>query len=386
MDPNDDQQHRQFRTSPASRERNRVHAQRTRQRKKEQMMTLQNRAAELKVEQIGLRQTINEKNTATILVDLFAMASSSSKRTTRMEDSTDHEDDPQVEALLKRPISEIPDASQIPELPALILPGQHASKKMKAQSQQKMIENSSAADCRHGPVVITSCVMLDDPSFSLPISGSSNNSNNDGEDGNEDGSHCNIDYELLGRDRSQCSPAELDLIRRERNRMHAKRTRDRKRLFTEQLAIMCRRLEDENLLLHGHLEKIDPDYKYVASRERTPLPDKVASSSTAARKKRTHGHAVGEDVKSQQQQPLPKRAKTTSRTTRTRHQEHNVSNKDDDDNNVHVSLFDARMSTLLKAAATYAAQLQTNDDSDSSDLHEISDSCSATDEPDHAVL
>jgi Basic region leucine zipper len=370
-------QSRQFRTSPASRERNRVHAQRTRQRKKEQMMTLQNRAAELKAEQIGLRQTINEKNTATILVDLFATGASdhNNQQTTRTNDINE-EDDPVIEALLKRPISDIPDASQIPELPALILPGQHASKKMKAQGlQQKMIENS-ATDSRHGIEAV-----LDNPSFLL----SSNNCNNhhgiDTENGDDNCNNNTIDYELLGRDRSQCSPAELDLIRRERNRMHAKRTRDRKRVFTEQLAVMCRRLEDENLLLHGHLEKIDPEYKYVASRERTPLPDSVASSSSSTRKKRVHGNAVATELKSQQAPPLPKKPKTSRRR-----------NKDDTDdsniNNVHVSFSDARLSTLLKAAATYASrQQQTHEDSsDSADLHEISDSCSASDEPDHPTL
>jgi Basic region leucine zipper len=378
MDDDNDQQlnPRQFRTSPASRERNRVHAQRTRQRKKEQMITLQNRAAELKVEQIGLRQTINEKNTATILVGLFATGASNHNKnhqTTRTKDV--NEENPMIEALLKRSISEIPDASQIPELPALILPGQHASKKMKAQGlQQKMIENS-AADSRHGIEAV-----LDNPSFSLSSNNSNNHHGTDTENG-DDNNNNNIDYELLGRDRSQCSPAELDLIRRERNRMHAKRTRDRKRVFTEQLAVMCRRLEDENLLLHAHLEKIDPEYKYVASRERTPLPDSVASSSPSARKKRAHGNAVAKELKSQQQPPLPKKAKTTRRR-----------NKDDADdsniNNVHVSFSDARLSTLLKAAATYASrEQQTHEDSsDSADLHEISDSCSASDEPDHPTL
>ncbi len=194
---------REFRTTVASRERNRVHAQKTRQRKKEQMQILQKRATELKDEQIRLKLVIREKSTATILVHLLAEGCSS--------DSVD-QDDPAVEALLRRSLEDIPDPSKIPELPALILPGQHASKKMKANVQ-------------------------------LP---------NDG-----------IDYELLSRDRSTCTPEELDKIRRERNRMHAKRTRDRKRLFVEKLAEMCRSLEDENLLLHTHLQKLDPTHTFA---------------------------------------------------------------------------------------------------------------------------
>mmetsp|Transcript_20462 Transcript_20462/g.50145 ORF Transcript_20462/g.50145 Transcript_20462/m.50145 type:complete len:445 (+) Transcript_20462:271-1605(+) len=180
-----------------SRERNRIHARKTRQRKKEQMQNLQKRAGELKQEQIRLKQSINEKATASILVGLFSKDS-----------SLEQLEDPRVEELLRRPIDEIPDASKLPELPALILPGQHNSKKHKSSE------------------AITS----------------KNEVPNDG-----------IDYDLLGKDRSKCTPAELDQIRRERNRMHAKRTRDRKRLFMEEMAEMCSRLEQENKLLNSHL-------------------------------------------------------------------------------------------------------------------------------------
>lgn len=192
------------------------------------MQTLQTKADELKAEQLKLKQIINEKNTATILVRLFAEGS--------QPDTASHDEDPLVESVLRRPQEEIPDASTIPELPALILPGQHASKKIRANMQ-----NSSE-------------------SFNCDLS--------------LDG----IDYELLGRDRSQCTTDELDLIRRERNRMHAKRTRDRKRIFTEKLAEICRQLEEENTLLHLHLKKIDPDYHYdPPSRKSTPASSNQSS-------------------------------------------------------------------------------------------------------------
>ena len=219
---------RTYRTTDVSRERNRVHAQRTRLRKKEHMQTLQSKADELKAEQLKLRQIINEKNTATILVRLFAEGSS--------PDSACQDEDPLVESVLRRPQEEIPDASTIPELPALILPGQHASKKIRANMQN----TAESFNC------------------DLSLDG--------------------IDYELLGRDRSQCTAEELDLIRRERNRMHAKRTRDRKRIFTEKLAEICRQLEDENTLLHMHLKKIDPDYQYdPPSRKSTPTSSNQSS-------------------------------------------------------------------------------------------------------------
>ncbi|GAX13641.1 hypothetical protein FisN_14Lh348 [Fistulifera solaris] len=185
------------------------------------MQSLQSRAGDLKVEQLRLRQIINEKNTASILVGLFA------KSPINVQSSAE---DPEVENLLKRPVDEIPDASKVSELPALILPGQHASRNAKA------LQESTA-------------------------------------DETEDG----IDYELLGKDRSQCSPEELDRIRRERNRMHAKRTRDRKRLFTEQMSEICRQLEDENDALLDYLTKIDPDHNFVSS-----IPRMEQSSPTLA--------------------------------------------------------------------------------------------------------
>jgi hypothetical protein len=191
---------RQYQTSASSRERNRIHARKTRQRKKEQMLVLTNRADELKTEQIRLKQCINEKNTASILVGLFA--------SDLVAGDQQQAEDPRIEALLRRRSDDIPDAAMLPELPALILPGQHNTKKL----------NSSGPESQ--------------------------------KDASDDG----IDYDLLGKDRSKCTPAELDKIRRERNRMHAKRTRDRKRFFMEEMAEMCQKLEDENMLLQCHLD------------------------------------------------------------------------------------------------------------------------------------
>ena len=215
---------REYRTSAFSRERNRMHARKTRQRKKEHMQKLQNRADELKLEQIRLKQAINEKNTASILVGLFSGDGSETDNGGAVAI------DPKVESLLKRATEEIPDASKIPELPALILPGQHNGKKR--NSPEEMTDEDFAASMAMVP-----------------------------EEQQEDG----IDYALLGKDRSACSPAELDQIRRERNRMHAKRTRDRKRIFMEEMEVMIKELEDENALLQCHIDKLNENQPADAS-------------------------------------------------------------------------------------------------------------------------
>ena len=212
----------QNRSSESSRERNRIHARKTRQRKKEQMQCLQEHAQELKQEQSSLKQIINEKNTASILVGLFATSASSAQQ-------GDSAEDPRVEALLRRSVEDIPDATKLPELPALILPGQHASRKARAEASTFTSKES--------------------------------------EPKSSDG----IDYELLGKDRSKCTPEELDRIRRERNRMHAKRTRDRKRMFMGEMAEMCRQLEEENDLLVKHLKTIDPEYDETKLPKRSQL-------------------------------------------------------------------------------------------------------------------
>ena len=221
---------REYRTSLSSRERNRMHARKTRQRKKEQVQHLQNRANELKDEQLRLRQIINEKNTASILVGLFA---------TSDKKENGGAEDPRVEELLRRSVDEIPDASKVPELPALILPGQHSSKKGKGAASS--IEAVEATQAQH-----------DTP---------------------DDG----IDYDLLGKDRAKCSAAELDQIRRERNRMHAKRTRDRKRLFMEEMEEIIKKLEEENSLLQLHLDYLNGDQG--SSEDGTPM---LASPSLQA--------------------------------------------------------------------------------------------------------
>jgi Basic region leucine zipper len=237
-----------FWTATSSRERNRIHARRTRQRKKHQMEILRERADVLKDEQIRLKQAINDKNTANILLGLFSQDLTS--------ESSGAEDDAQVDALMRRPSDQIPDSTCIGELPRLILPGQHTSSRM-AEARDKI------------------------PTDDVDIA--------------EGG----IDFDLLGKDRSKCTAEELDQIRRERNRMHAKRTRDRKRLFLEEMSEVCRQLEEENGTLRCHLRKIDPDGvssvpeppKITAdfpSLEELPASKRIKTSALASGGKDTH--------------------------------------------------------------------------------------------------
>jgi len=187
-----------------SRERNRIHARRTRQRKKEHMQSLQHQIDELREEQMKLKQVINEKSTANILLDMCSSAG----------DHDSKPDDPEVDKLLKRPAEEIPTVPKANVLPALILPRQ--GKRGKVQVSDDPEENKSS-DSVTSPMLQAQTDNKDD-----------------------------INYELLAKDRSACTVAELDKIRRERNRMHAKRTRDRKRILMEEMQGIIKKLEEEN--------------------------------------------------------------------------------------------------------------------------------------------
>lgn len=191
-----------------SRERNKIHARKTRQRKKEHMQVVDKKACDLKKKQINLKVSINEKNTANILLGMFSTEASLKPKSTTT--------DSRIEEILKRPTIDIPDVSKIPELPTLILPGHRNNRK-------RDFSNSACKD----------------------IVANGQGYPNDG-----------IDYDLLARDRSKCTATELDRIRRERNRMHAKRTRDRKKRFMDEMEIIIRQLEDENNLLSDHLRTL----------------------------------------------------------------------------------------------------------------------------------
>jgi len=211
-----------------SRERNRMHARKTRQRKKEHMMNLQARADQLKEEQVQFKQIIDEKTTASILLVMSGFASEIGDPALPAVSMS-----APVEALVRRPNSEIPDSSKISELPEI--PPLFGSKKRKrCESDCPADEEGSQEDFE---------AFLRAGNFP------------------DDG----IDYALLGKDRSKCCTAELDKIRRERNRMHAKRTRDRKRLYMEEMEKVINQLEEENITLQNHVKLFVPSVVLLGS-------------------------------------------------------------------------------------------------------------------------
>ena len=189
-----------------SRERNREHARRTRQRKKAQLQTLQSRVAELQEEGRRLEEAFKDCSTANILLglnnpamartvsDLFKSREDASLREAMGDNASDGEGSPRV-----RPVS--PSSS-------------------KSSLDDPDLERSASA--------LTQISADDEPVAKPTI-------------------HWKSGYALDSRGaRKDLSPAELDKMRRERNRLHAKMTRDRKKVYIETLTRAVTDLEDEN--------------------------------------------------------------------------------------------------------------------------------------------
>mmetsp|Transcript_13404 Transcript_13404/g.26605 ORF Transcript_13404/g.26605 Transcript_13404/m.26605 type:complete len:490 (+) Transcript_13404:277-1746(+) len=253
-----------------SRERNRMHARKTRQRKKLQMQTLQLRANELKLEQQRLKQIINDRKTTNILLDIcstprgssppssssFPPNSSQSSSALGLPEKTKF--DPDVELILRRSNADIPDGKRIMQETAALVPSHKA----------KTIRSMSGGDDVGG------CHAEDDLDQLKPSSLTLNGKFPD------DG----IDYALLSRDRNKCTPAELDQIRRERNRMHAKRTRDRKKIFVEEMENVIKVLDAENLKLRALIQQYYPQNTFSMSTQAAqPLPPPVEQFYTGKR-------------------------------------------------------------------------------------------------------
>ena len=169
-----------------SRERNRVHARKTRARKKHQAEALQNRIVELKNDGDKLRQLVDERYTASVLLGLSQTV-----------------------------ISKTNDGVQI-EI--------KSSRHICGDAYGELMANpywNSATDASDGNI----------------------SASNDVGNG----------LKRLSRRRSKCSPQEREKIRRERNRMHAKRTRDRKKMFLEASENVIHDMEEESSHLRKYL-------------------------------------------------------------------------------------------------------------------------------------
>jgi len=190
-----------------NRERNKEHARKTRLRKKEQLQALKTRVTELEAEGVRLKQEVEACNVASILVGLS---------------SGNVSDDGVVKT----------SASPSPTSFGAFLSGGKRKRFMSIDG-----EDSSP------------------PPMKLNIKGQITLV---GGSGNDSKTQINwksgVYYDANGI-RQQLTQSELEDLRRERNRMHAKMTRDRKKCYVASIKRVITKLEEENRQLRESLKK-----------------------------------------------------------------------------------------------------------------------------------
>jgi hypothetical protein len=211
-----------------SRDRNREHARRTRLRKKKQLQILQERFLELQGESKILKQTIEECSIASILLGL----------STGERDICD--DFLCTDNLL---------SSNIEEKKFITVTGK----------RKRFV---SDADC--DPVPMKLRIKGKD----TQIGGSGCKAQINWKTGlyiDENGIH------------QQLSDSELESLRRERNRMHAKMTRDRKKLYINKIEKTISDLEEKNMHMRSVLVKQAKRHAFCVSPEISPIQRNVDS-------------------------------------------------------------------------------------------------------------
>mmetsp|Transcript_5161 Transcript_5161/g.16237 ORF Transcript_5161/g.16237 Transcript_5161/m.16237 type:complete len:303 (+) Transcript_5161:46-954(+) len=218
-----------------SRERNREHARRTRLRKKAQLASLQVRVTELQAETRQLEQALLDCTTAKILLGLAT-------ETTKT---------------VSPPASPSP-----PTLKKL----REFEKLLSAEENDDDDDDKGGGFCSSSSAHAAGAASASTTTRARDVSVSSGSnhdeSDSEGEEANLGGTssglrttiHWKNGYVVDERGlRRDLTPDELDSIRRERNRLHAKLTRDRKKVYVETLSRAISDLEDQNFRLRQTL-------------------------------------------------------------------------------------------------------------------------------------
>mmetsp|Transcript_36505 Transcript_36505/g.123589 ORF Transcript_36505/g.123589 Transcript_36505/m.123589 type:complete len:275 (+) Transcript_36505:283-1107(+) len=206
-----------------SRERNREHARRTRQRKKAQLQTLQSRVQELQDEGARLEAALQDCSTANILLGLSNPAIARPVAAAFARERVTNSD-------LAAAMNETEDEPSSPR-------SAFGERDDDEHTVRAVSRSTSAASDRFDNQDASSSDGADEPCVASAK----------GALGAKPTIHWKNGYTLDGDGRRRdLSPGELDQMRRERNRLHAKMTRDRKKVYIETLSRAVADLEDEN--------------------------------------------------------------------------------------------------------------------------------------------
>jgi len=262
-----------------SRERNREHARRTRRRKKAQLEALQSKVQCLQAQNKTLKQSLEECRIASILVGFS------------VSDGDDR--DATIQLLLK-------EANEIE--------GKGILKRLVGGKRTRFVSDASDI-ASNGTGVATSVVS--GSSVSVPLKIEINGQTT--LIGGDDQSHLNWKTGVYTDEngvRSLLTNKQLESLRRERNRMHAKMTRDRKKTFIAAIEKTIEELESSNKRMNAVLEDVVTSQKSSThadilvsseinkinnnSRQVLPLPGITPSTSPETIPRKTWGSSVPE--------------------------------------------------------------------------------------------
>lgn len=240
-----------------NRERNKEHARKTRVRKKEQLQTLKSTVRELEEEGRSLKQQIQECSVASILLGLSAGAAGGEG-----------------------------DQDETPSGSRFSSPQSNFGACL-AGGKRKRFLSLDGEDPTPPPMELNikgQITLVGGP-------------------GNEGKTQINWKTGVYVDDkgkRQQLTKTELESLRRERNRMHAKMTRDRKKCFIASLKRVISRLEDENEQLRETLEKSRADERAQASEEKesktvysSPFSSSISQNNTSSSMFSSNVYTVG---------------------------------------------------------------------------------------------
>jgi len=233
-----------------SRERNREHARRTRKRKKAQLEALQGRVIILQGRNKSLKQSLEDYSIASILVGLSFTEDGYGRDAT-------------IQLLIKE---------------ATELESKNISRKNVGREGTEGVKRKRVVSDASDIAVATNSSTDNTPSFplKLEINGRTTYFGGDGR------THINWKngiYTDNNGDRSQLTKQQLESLRRERNRIHAKMTRDRKKSFIATIVKTIEELESSNQRMNAVLKDVLQKNNICAHKSLSPA--KLLTSRTS---------------------------------------------------------------------------------------------------------
>jgi len=226
-----------------NRERNREHAKRTRQRKKEMIEGMKMRLLDLQREAARLEQLLEESNTANILLCLSVRPESA-------------EEGINIAGLP----AELVTSESVEDLQAKISKGNiidHLRQRVRAeaaQQREKQLDHVSSSTESNDMDADQQAIGMYHPSFQSYTATYKAGQEIDFHAMEQDANHPADNFG--GVDINLKTGMTTEDIKRERNRMHAKLTRDRKKLFTSRMQQTIQALERHNQMIRSRLHSM----------------------------------------------------------------------------------------------------------------------------------